>query len=344
MQCILKTTNGGTIWQTIYNQAPAYPVVFSDIFFTDANTGIVIGASRVALVSYGLIWKTTNGGQSWAGVTSDSLARTSLSFANSSTGYIACSYYIDYYDLFTYNSYVFKTTNFGINWNPVYSVSNKSITVLTSPDINNVIGGGMSITSSGIIYKTQNGGSSWQEVNPDSSGEIISISAPSANFVWATTYNKKILASTNGGLNWYFQINPVNAVLNNLFFTDNLTGWAVGNSGTILKTTTGGVVGIKPISNEFPQSFFLSQNYPNPFNPVTKIKFDIPPSKGVREMTVRLIIYNTLGGEITTLVNRQLSPGTYEAEWDASNHPSGVYFYRLTAGKYTEAKKMVLVK
>jgi photosystem II stability/assembly factor-like uncharacterized protein len=344
--CILKTTNGGTIWQTIYNQVPAYPVVFTDIYFSDANNGMVIGSQGLSLVSYGVIMKTSNGGQGWTSFIVDSLARTSLAFVNNLTGYLACSYYIDYHDLFTYNSYVFKTTNFGINWNPVYSVNNKSITVLSCPDVNNVFGGGMSITSTGIIYKTQNGGSNWQEVNPDSSGEIISVSAPSFNFVWATTYNKKILASTNGGLNWYFQINPVDAILNNLFFADNLTGWAVGNSGTILKTTTGGVVGIKPDLQ--PVSFSLSQNYPNPFNPATKIKFQAPlspPEGGKQE--VSLIIYDVLGKEVAVIFSSpwgRIGGATYEAEWDASNYPSGVYFYKLTAGDYADTKKMVLIK
>jgi hypothetical protein len=80
-----------------------------------------------------------------------------------------------------------------------------------------------------------------------------------------------------------------------------------------------------------PKYFSLSQNYPNPFNPTTKIKFDTPPQpspKG-REQWVRLLIYDILGREITTLVNQQLKPGTYEVEWDGSNFPSGVYFYKL---------------
>jgi hypothetical protein len=106
-------------------------------------------------------------------------------------------------------------------------------------------------------------------------------------------------------------------------------------------------IGIKQISSEIPDKFNLSQNYPNPFNPSTKIKFDIPNfplMKGVRGMSVRLTIYDLLGREVATLVNRQLQPGTYEVEWDGTNYPSGVYFYKLSAGDYIETKKMVLVK
>ena len=66
--------------------------------------------------------------------------------------------------------------------------------------------------------------------------------------------------------------------------------------------------------------------------------------KGVRGMAVRLTIYDLLAHEIETLVNQQLKPGTYEVEWDASNYPSGVYFYRLQANDFMKTMKMVLIK
>ena len=104
-------------------------------------------------------------------------------------------------------------------------------------------------------------------------------------------------------------------------------------------------IGIHPISSEVSTDFSLSQNYPNPFNPVTKIKFDIPLSKEARGRTnTQLIIYDILGREIAVLVNEQLSPGTYEAAWDGTNLPSGVYFYKLITEGFTVTKKMVLLK
>lgn len=102
-------------------------------------------------------------------------------------------------------------------------------------------------------------------------------------------------------------------------------------------------VGIISLGNEIPKSFSLCQNYPNPFNPVTKIKFDIPAGNG-RDYFVKLIIYDILGKEVATLVNEELKPGTYEAEWNAADFSSGIYFYKITAGDYTETKKMVLMK
>jgi hypothetical protein len=102
-------------------------------------------------------------------------------------------------------------------------------------------------------------------------------------------------------------------------------------------------VGITSNTKDLPTEFSLTQNYPNPFNPATKIKFDIPTSRGTRGVT-QLIIYDVLGKEIATPVNEQLNPGTYEIEWDGSNYPSGVYFYKLITNDYSETKKMVLIK
>ena len=106
----------------------------------------------------------------------------------------------------------------------------------------------------------------------------------------------------------------------------------------------GFVIGVEPISSEIPQQFKLYQNYPNPFNPTTKIKFSLPPSKGARGMITQMTIYDVLGREVSILVNEELKPGTYEVEWNGSDYPSGVYFYKLMIDDYSETKKMVLIK
>ena len=85
--------------------------------------------------------------------------------------------------------------------------------------------------------------------------------------------------------------------------------------------------------------FVLKQNYPNPFNPITKIRYSIPNAS-----KVTIIIYNVLGKEIETLVNKEKPVGTYELNWNAANLPSGVYFYQLKAHSYVETKKMILLR
>lgn len=98
-------------------------------------------------------------------------------------------------------------------------------------------------------------------------------------------------------------------------------------------------IGIKNISTEQPNKYELFQNYPNPFNPVTMVKYQIP-----RSSFVTLKIYDILGNEIAELVTRKQDFGTYAVDFDASALASGIYFCTLTAGEFTETKKIVLVK
>ncbi len=90
---------------------------------------------------------------------------------------------------------------------------------------------------------------------------------------------------------------------------------------------------------DLPTSYALSQNYPNPFNPSTEINFDIP-----KKSHVTLTVYNILGQAVTTLVNEDMTAGSKTVTWDASEHSTGVYFYKLTAGDFTETRKMMLLK
>jgi hypothetical protein len=85
--------------------------------------------------------------------------------------------------------------------------------------------------------------------------------------------------------------------------------------------------------------FALQSNYPNPFNPTTKISYQIP-----KDGFVNLVVYNTLGQEVAVLVNQHQSIGKYSVQFDASNLPSGVYIYKLTANDYVSVKKMLLTK
>ncbi|MCC6865484.1 MAG: T9SS type A sorting domain-containing protein [Ignavibacteria bacterium] len=100
-----------------------------------------------------------------------------------------------------------------------------------------------------------------------------------------------------------------------------------------------GITGISETGNEIPQKFTLSQNYPNPFNPSTTIKYSLPKGENVK-----LVVYDALGREVKTLVNEFKNSGVYSVNFDASSLSSGIYFYKIEAGSFTETKKMLLVK
>ena len=93
--------------------------------------------------------------------------------------------------------------------------------------------------------------------------------------------------------------------------------------------------------NSLPQKFMLYQNYPNPFNPSTTIKYSIAQNN--KGNFTQLKIYNILGKELVTLVNKRQSPGNYSVSFNGSKLSSGVYFYKLTSGNFSSIKKMVLL-
>jgi hypothetical protein len=109
---------------------------------------------------------------------------------------------------------------------------------------------------------------------------------------------------------------------------------------------TFGIMGLKDfvvdVENEIetlPTAYALDQNFPNPFNPATKLSYSIPV-----EGFVSLDVYNSIGQKIATLVNESKIAGTYEVNFNAANLSSGIYFYKLTSGNFTETKKMILMK
>jgi len=118
---------------------------------------------------------------------------------------------------------------------------------------------------------------------------------------------------------------------------DNLRG-IDDTLGTVIYDNFDGPSGIVDIEQN-PSDFVLEQNYPNPFNPSTTIRFTVPE----REQ-VSLVIFNSLGQEIQTLVSEERGIGTYEVSFDASELPSGVYFYRLQTRDFVEIKKMLFLK
>lgn len=109
------------------------------------------------------------------------------------------------------------------------------------------------------------------------------------------------------------------------------------------------VSGATPVSVEtedliIPDEFIVSQNYPNPFNPTTQISYALPKAE-----KVEIVVYNISGQEVRTLISEYLGPGYHSVVWDGTGNTgerasSGVYYYRVTAGKYNVTKKMTLMK
>ena len=131
--------------------------------------------------------------------------------------------------------------------------------------------------------------------------------------------------------------------LYSVHFVNENTGWIVGASGIILKTTTGGeatvVEDMKHKDLILPDNFMMYENYPNPFNSSTKIRFALSNSAHV---TIKIL--DILGKEIETLVHGRYEPGYHDVIWNAENCSSGIYFYVIQADQLIQAKKMMLIK
>jgi hypothetical protein len=146
--------------------------------------------------------------------------------------------------------------------------------------------------------------------------------------------------TSDGGTNWAIRPTGTSQNLKRLFFTDALTGWAVGDDGTILHTTNGGLTFVDGERRDgVPTEFALAQNYPNPFNPSTTIRYALPHTS-----FVTLTVYNTLGQQVAQLVNEQQQAGYHDVVFRGDGLASGVYFYRIQAGSYVDVKKLILFK
>ncbi len=150
--------------------------------------------------------------------------------------------------------------------------------------------------------------------------------------VYATKFANNPSAQLNGVRQICFTKQSKMLVLGfQLVNAGTLTGWLkqyIADTLTGIQNKNGTV-----------KTFSLSQNYPNPFNSSTALSFKLPAASNVR-----LVVYDILGREVVVLVNEKKLAGNYEAKFDGTNLPSGVYFYRIEAGDFKETKKMILVK
>ncbi|MBS1493235.1 MAG: T9SS type A sorting domain-containing protein [Bacteroidetes bacterium] len=308
---VKKTTNGGVSWYS----APILTNDFSaDFFFLNDQTGYITSHDNK-------IHKTTNGGLSWNLINSSSFAYGQIQFFNEMTGYVVAP------------SYFAKSIDGGLNWTrTLYDGVNQAMTF-----INQQTGW---ITGTNSIRKTTDGGDTWiNYAIPMTFPYALKFYTPSMGWcVGASGSNAVICRTINGGETWVVQKTELNNVYYDISFINSNSGWVSGNS-IISSTTNGALLSVNQISSSVPDKFSLKQNYPNPFNPETKISFDVKNST-----FASLKIFDMTGKEVKTLVNENISAGSYEINFNASELNSGVYFYTLKTNEFTETKKMMLVK
>jgi photosystem II stability/assembly factor-like uncharacterized protein len=356
---IIRTSNAGVNWSIVYTET-GNTYSFNNLkFFNDSGTVCL----NTALFGGARAIKTYNSGLNWLPVPSVATAGTQQHFGFLSTEVYWHLTYTEVFNPFPphwfYDHYSIRTTNGGVNWSITLCMSYMDINYCNRLYLFDNFTG-YAVRSDGNWFKTTNNGLNWNVgVTTPQSCIASNVCVVNANKIYFTgmknSVNYVIGKTTNGGMNWAIQMTPQNYLLNKIYFLNENTGWIGSNSGIILKTTDGGLLPVNIVSEEVPSAYNLSQNYPNPFNPCTKITFAVPSSeaegspwrgygvsRGVGLVSLR--IYDIAGREVAVLVNEQLSSGTYEVTFDGSRLNSGVFFYRLTAGNFTETKRMLLVK
>jgi hypothetical protein len=232
---------------------------------------------------------------------------------------------------------VYSTTNNGAS----FSLSGLAGLYVTNLKTNgNIIFAGT--TGSGV-YVSTNAGNTWSQTALNNVS--IRAFALSGNTLFAGTDSAGIFMTTNNGTTWIQK----NQGLGNTYISSLLVSngylYAGTNGSSLWKRLLSEIISVNNLSTEVPSAFSLSQNYPNPFNPTTNIKFSILSSPHALDGNlVQLKVYDVMGREVQTLVNEKLNPGTYEASFDGSTLNSGVYFYKLSVGDYTETKRLTLLK
>ncbi|NOS86017.1 MAG: T9SS type A sorting domain-containing protein [Ignavibacteria bacterium] len=335
---VYKTTNTGQNW----NNFSFNGRTLTAMDFYNESTGWVGAYRGINNVRYSTVIKTTNGGGNWDSVSLQPASSIdNIKFYNAQTGWLT--------GIYQNKSYISRSTDGGAVWNLQFTANNnKILKLIYILDENHL----WIAADNENLLRTTNGGANWQLLSfgfPNSRS-VTALQFIDLNTGWAIVNypSAQIIKTNNGGDTWTSQFDAGIDHLSSLYFANNMTGWATGSDGIIIKTTNGGEIftGVNNPSAGLVINFSLSQNYPNPFNPVTNIKFDIPKSG-----FVNITIFDLLGREISTLVNEQMQPGSYTVNWDASNHPSGVYFYKLevrqagsSTGDFVESRKMVLVK
>ncbi len=255
-------------------------------------------------------------------------------------------------DLAYCNNYVYAALANGLGIYKYDFFSNDSIWVEANNGLGNLYVNALYVDNNSIYAATNNGlyksidnGDSWTRIdNGINNTEFNSVYANGDNIYVGASY-ATVFFSQDGGSTWTNiaeNLHSTYGEIVSVFADDSVAYVGLMGKGVWTRPLSEFVVGVS--DEEIPSKFVLKQNYPNPFNPTTTIEYSIPNVGSKNLSPVQLKIYDVLGREITTLVNQRKSPGNYSVKFDASNLPSGTYFYTLRVGNFVSTKKMILMK
>jgi photosystem II stability/assembly factor-like uncharacterized protein len=368
---IFAATSGGGIYRSS-NNGESWTQANNGLTNLDVNTLLVSGSTIFAATLSAGVFRSTNNGDVWTS-SNTGIEGSVSSFAVSGTNIYAGG-----------SGGVFLSVNNGANWTELLNglpnlFSSTAICVAGS-----FVFAAENTSGFGGIYRSTDGGLNWTAaVSGLNTGHVNTLGVSGSN-IFAGTQSGVYLSTNQGnnwtpvnnglaglmyintfgvsGTNVFTGTNPVGSAGGVYLTTNNGTSWLDKNLGfsgpmyvyaimvannfifaakyhSVWRRSYTEIISIRNIISEIPTEYSLGQNYPNPFNPVTRIMFTIPRS-GNAELT----IFDAKGTEVRRETYPGLQSGTYEIQIDCADLNSGVYFYRLSAGEFSEAKRMILIK
>ena len=351
---IYRSGDNGSTWQTVNSgifQKYIYSLAANDNYIF-AGTNLPPDYPQNTVINNPwpdsvLIYRSSDDGNNWSVVSDSGAYRISFIYTIDSTIYAAPW------------KRLLRSTDNGTTW----SLSDSGLAVrqystITIPLLpytffangNKLFAG----TTNGI-YVSTNMGVIWQHINDSRLGLIHSLTSGN-NYVFA--YNSQLTLdgfaiswgvyfSQDNGTSWNLLEDSLNEHNTQGPFAPEINTMVVNNNYLFIGTKGKGVwkyplenlVSVQNSNNKQPNSYKLFQNYPNPFNPTTTISYNLK-----KNIFVSLIIYDALGRKVVTLVNQYQNQGNHKVVLDAKNLSSGIYFYRLSTGDFTETKKLILIK
>lgn len=365
---LYRTTDGGRSWRVVYTAKGPIPYWYALHMFT-AGRGIALSDPPSANENF-LIAKTSDAGATWRRI-----AQTPQPQEREFGLSHACVFYdhrngwfgtaVDMHQ--NQGNRMFRTSDGGESWTLLPNQLSIALQALhfLSPSI------GLRVSAQPpFLARTTDGGQTWQPINDLPVAEVqyltllTGVNATLHQQLWlygetGPEFRPFVLTSVDGGGTWEEQILADVGVSKVLTFAaitfgashDSVQAWGVvydfhAQRGGIIsyRAACGAVTFVQEKNNDPPRNHVLAQNYPNPFNPVTMIQYELPHAS-----QVTLAIYNLLCGKIRTLVDANEPAGIKQATWDGRDEhgqrvSSGVYLYRLEAGEFKMAKRLLLMK
>jgi photosystem II stability/assembly factor-like uncharacterized protein len=322
------------------------PSLTANLYGIDIFNNFTDGINVVVCGDGGVVYKSTNSGGNltWVQVNTPTTERLNTIGAIGSDLYITAGE----------NGTIFKTNDGGQTWEDEgISDPNADFNRLFLGTLVSSFGPGWIVGDNGKIYMTTDYGYSWYPRGSSTPNDLYDVSFRNPTDGIAAGKDGVVRYTTDGGYSWYqdtylsglttrdiVSIARVDSNTASCLTVNNFNRDSQGADTTFfLSVSSEPFVGVNDDENLTLSEFRLEQNYPNPFNPSTKINYAIP-----QPSFVTLIVYDVLGNEVATLVNEEKNSGNYQVDFSGYGLSSGVYYYTLKAGNYSETRKLVLLK